>query len=108
MEDQYSKIGADIAQMLGVISEEVALIRQDNLARGQLIQSVRAYGSNEKGAGGENYWIVKYDRIRTPVLESDPTEYWGTLGIFAEEDFIAGAQQYPWMPQVISEPELLF
>jgi hypothetical protein len=103
IENQYKIIKSDIEQMLGKISEEVALIKQDNLARGKLIQSTSIYALKEKTSKGQERWDLETAKLTTPVSESEPPEYWGKLGFNAPPDFIASAQQYPWMPQDVSE-----
>lgn len=97
IEERHQELKTELEQLLSRVSRELALIQQDNLARGKLIQSVQAWAYQE-----QKYWRLPSERLRTPVLESDPSEYWGALGFFAQDEFISTAMQYPWMPQQIS------
>lgn len=99
-------IVADVKNMLLKVQEEAALVEQDNLARGDLIETARA-AARLKEADGKKTWITDSDNLPCPFGEDDPTEYWGDVGLY-HNDFIAGVSKYPWMPSNISEGENIF
>lgn len=103
---EHSIVKDQLEVLLGKIKEETALIQEDNLARGSLIESVKAYASlNEKD--GRTWWTFNIEEMRCPFGENDPPEYWGDIG-FYNPDFIAGSNKYPWMPSDISKEEFPF
>jgi len=107
LNNNYGEIMADLKGILQTITEETDLIKQDNLARGNLVHSVSAHASADEKEGKLN-WRVDSESLETQVIHSDPTEYWGELGYFVAGDFIAGTNRYPWMPEKISEYEFPF
>jgi len=101
-----TEIFKDIKNILLKIQEEVALLEQDNLAKGGLIESARTAVTLNKT--GENHtWVAENEALKCPFKEDDPAEYWADVGIY-QSDFIAGAIKYPWMPSDISDQEGLF
>ncbi len=94
-------IGADIKNMFLKIQEEVALVEQDNLAKGDLIETARTSAQLNRQT---NSWGTSSETLKCPFREDDPAEYWGDVGLY-QSDFITGASKYPWMPSSISEKE---
>lgn len=85
------------------IIQEKDLIREDNLARGKLVESIYLYASlrpNKK-------WTLRTARLHSPVEENSPPEYWGDLDIFGQ-DFISDTNRFPWMPIDISKTSFPF
>lgn len=100
------EISADIKNVLLKVQEEVALVEQDNLAKGDLVETARTSARLEE-ADGKKRWVTDSGRLNCPFREDDPAEYWGDVGLY-HSDFIAGISKYPWMPSYISEGESPF
>ena len=98
VELNYSIIKTELESILLQISKEVALIREDHLARGKLIEIVNC--SLDKG-GGE-YYSLFAEQLKTDLDEESPVEFWGSLNV-ASRNFITDTDKYPWMPVDISE-----
>jgi len=97
-----------LEKLLLAIAKETELIQQDNLARGQLVHSTIVNTLLETENDKSN-WKWYYENLRTPVVEDDPPEYWGEFSLSSRwEDFIAGTDKYPWMPEPVSEDEMRF
>ncbi|HES59117.1 MAG TPA: hypothetical protein ENO18_01685 [Caldithrix sp.] len=107
LEEKYDEIKADIENLLNKISEETDLIKDDNLARGEIINSVEIGASSIKENNGIK-WIINTEVLRTLVSDKDPAEYWGSFGLYSPLDFISGTNLYPWMPEDVSYLELPF
>jgi hypothetical protein len=104
---QHASIKKALEALLLAIAKETELIQQDNLARGQLVQAagVTAMLQTEDD---KSQWQWSYQSLRTPVIESDTPEYWGDFNFYSWEDFIAGTNEYPWMPESVSVDEAPF
>jgi hypothetical protein len=98
----FSQIKNEIEKILLKITQEIALIKEDNLARGKLIEVVSCYFEKQE----DEYYSLKSDQLRTELSEKTPVEYWGTLN-YASKNFITDTDRYPWMPIDISEDKEL-
>lgn len=101
-----AEIGSDLKSVLLKVQEEVALVEQDNLAKGDLIEITRT-SAQLKESGESKAWVSSSDSLKCPFREDDPAEYWGDVGLY-HSDFIAGISKYPWMPSSISDKESPF
>jgi hypothetical protein len=107
LESQHEELKKAFEQLLHAIGEETDLIQQDHLARGQLVHSVVASASLLKEKESAR-WQWFHSQLRTPVVENDPPEYWGSLLISGGEDFVSATDEYPWMPEAVSGTEFPF
>lgn len=98
-----AKISKHMQDMLVKIKEEVALVEQDNLARGDLIKTERTNAILTE-SGDKKEWVTHSGSLGCPFREDDPAEYWADVGLY-EADFVAGINKYPWMPSNISGKE---
>jgi hypothetical protein len=96
-------IAEELERIARVAKEETTLVSQDNLARGELIEvKVATANRKEQGERGPS-WSVNMASTATSLANADHAEYWGQR-IHYTPDFIAGTDQYPWMPATISKP----
>ena len=102
--ENYEIIKSNIENLLSKISEETELIKEDNLARGEILEVAVAYVSLREGleSGSESYWWTDLGRFECVVREDDPPEYWGTIFYILRGGFVADMSKYPWMPGKIS------
>lgn len=107
LESQHENLKNSLDELLLTINKETELIQQDHLARGELVHSAEVNASRIKEESSER-WQWYYHKLRTPVLENDPPEYWGSLRFYGYEDFISATDKYPWMPETVSEAEIPF
>jgi hypothetical protein len=105
LSSQHVNLKKALENMLLEIAKETELIQQDNLARGQLVHSV-VVNASLKTENDKSHWEWSYQNLRTPVVEDDPPEYWGDFSFYGWEDFIAGTDKYPWMPESVSIDEM--
>jgi hypothetical protein len=106
---QHQSLKRALKDLIQTISSETELIQQDHLARGELVYSVPVSATlrtDEKT--NQSHWIWYYLGLLTPVVETDPPEYWGNLNFYGWEDFIAATEKYPWMPEAVSQEEWPF
>lgn len=95
----YTLIKQEIEKILFKITNELALIKEDNLARGQLIEIVTC---TLKRTNENAYFYSEGDVFQTSLNEDSPVEFFGTIN-YTTDDFITQAEKYPWMPVSISE-----
>jgi hypothetical protein len=103
LEKNYLDIKAELEKILLQISKELALIKEDNLARGKLIEIVNC--RFEKYKDGP-YHRFERDVFETEFDEDSPVEFWGTFN-HSSKNFITDTDKYPWMPVDISEDKEL-
>ncbi|MCD8408524.1 hypothetical protein LNI96_11410 [Tenacibaculum dicentrarchi] len=95
--ENFAKIKSELEKILLEITKELALIKEDNLARGKLIEVVNCYFDK-----GEKYHSLKSQPFITELTEDTPVEFWGSLN-YASRHFMTDTDKYPWMPINISE-----
>ncbi len=110
LQKHHVVIKDSLQKLIAKIKEESDLIKEDNLARGTLIESARVSASYTKHKEDETkgWWRVRNENLTCPFGQNDPAEYWGDLGLLYQSDFIAGSTKYPWMPSDISKEEVPF
>jgi hypothetical protein len=101
--DAHVEVSDQIKELLLKIEKETELVQQDNLARGDVIDSARA-SSHLRKTQNFNWWNTNTDNMKHEFGDNDPPEYWGQTNPYLG-DFIAGSQKYPWMPSDISKEE---
>ncbi len=106
LSEYYKDIKTEFEKILLTISGEIELIKQDNLAKGKLVEMVSAKATLEK-VDGFKYWDLDMKEFKTPISEDDPAEFWGNFSGF-DKDFISITESYPWMPVSISKYEVPF
>lgn len=106
IEAEFLVITKAIGDTLQLIEKETALIGQDHLARGRLIETATITAGLTKTATG-SYWVVDDTAVQSTGRAEDPPEYWGELPIF-NTDFLAKTERYPWMPTDVSAAEFPF
>jgi hypothetical protein len=99
IEKNYNEIKIQLEDIVLQISNEVELIKNDNLARGILIEAVNS--SFDKHTESE-YYTWKSSQFVTEFDEHSPVEYWGNLN-YPTSNFVTDTEQYPWMPVTISD-----
>ena len=106
LEAKHKNLKESLENLLLDIAKETELIQQDNLARDDIVYSVTASATLEKG-GENSWWVWDYERLRTPVAENNPPEFWGDIGGIGwknlVKDFVATSYKYPWMPKDVSK-----
>lgn len=101
---KYNKeILEDFKKVLNIIRKETKLIKEDHLARGDLIVSsqINIYKKNNGN------WNIRDENLKYKTDENTLTEYWGNFNIFSN-DFISTTYNYPWMPVSTSDFVLPF
>ena len=100
------QIGSALREMALKVEEETALIQQDTLARGELVEAKNISAILRERPDG-NYWSFNTDSLKTSVTDIDEVEYWGERWNFST-DFISSTSHYPWMPSSVSDEEFPF
>ena len=102
--DQSSvEILPELQKLIDTAKAETLLVSEDTLARGDLVE-VKIATANRKA---EDNWVVNLSSVATQLSDADHAEFWGQR-IHFRSDFIAGTDQYPWMPTTISKPSWFF
>jgi len=101
LEENFEVIKNSFEELLNILSKEIEEITNDNLARGKFIELIRVVSTRPRAES--EFWNPHESKFYNPITDEDPPEYWGS--IYPQEDFIAGADSYPWMPEDISEYE---
>lgn len=99
IEKNYAEVKVQLEEIVLQISNEVELIKNDNLARGILIEAVN---SSFDKYNESDYYHWKSQQFITEFDEFSPVEYWGSLN-YPTLNFVTDTEQYPWMPVTISD-----
>ncbi|PKN39063.1 MAG: hypothetical protein CVU62_02375 [Deltaproteobacteria bacterium HGW-Deltaproteobacteria-2] len=103
LSQNYKALKEHMESLLRFISEESELLKEDNLARGEIIRAVNVLARYNKTEDEEvGYWSFTYDEMFCDVKESDPPEYWGRIGT-VDVNYVTSTDDYPWMPVSVSE-----
>lgn len=102
LNERHEDIKDAIKNLLLLITKETELIKQDNLARGKIIDtaSVRA---SYRISGETKEWVFGIDNLLCNIKENDHPEYWGNSDVFFDPDFITSTTKYPWASTTVSE-----
>lgn len=100
LEAAEEEIVTAVRDVILKIEEEVELLSQDNLARGQLLSMINVVGFTTKEKD-ELRWRFLDDGLWSRPGEQGPVEYWGDLG-WLGSDFITKRDRYPWMQSAVS------
>jgi hypothetical protein len=99
LEKNFTDIKTELENILLSISKEIALIKEDNLARGKLIEVVQCDFIKQENS---EYFRFDGEAFETEFDEESPVEYWGSFN-HSSKNFITDTEKYPWMPVDISE-----
>jgi hypothetical protein len=105
--EEHDTVKRQIEHALLRISEETALLEDDNLARGEIVQGVDATANRRGGNEESGFWVFDYRGLKCSVAEDDPPEYWGQLD-YLSDDYVTSTDNYPWMPVTVSASEIPF
>jgi hypothetical protein len=95
-------LAREFERIVEIAKDETTLVSQDNLARGELVEVKIATGSRKEQPGQPQSWQANVGALATQLSDADHAEYWGQRAHYTS-DFIAGTDQYPWMPASISK-----
>lgn len=100
--ESIDDLSRDLQKIVDVSESETILVSQDNLAKGDLIEvKVATATATRKDQAVE--WNVNIGALATQLGDADHAEFWGQRSHYTS-DFIAGTDQYPWMPTAIAKP----
>lgn len=107
LEQNYEIIAQEFTDILTKVTQECDLLNQDNLARGQLVETavISTWWQNEE-EGKKGEWKFNYNNLWQPYRPDHPDEYWGQLQY--TNDVVAACNRYPWMPEDISSLNSFF
>jgi hypothetical protein len=103
LDSNFRSIRESLQACLQTIADESALIQEDNLARGSVVEPARVSATLTK-SGQSEYWRFDMTGITCVPKDDDPPEYWGDM-TFVHTDFVAATAKYPWMPVKVAEGE---
>jgi hypothetical protein len=102
LEESLDAIVQELEKIAEVSKDETILVSQDNLAKGDLIEvKVATAHATRKDQAVE--WSITMKSLATQLANADHAEFWGQRTHYTS-DFIAGTDQYPWMPAQIAKP----
>jgi hypothetical protein len=104
LQNNYLEIKGELENLLLKITNETSLIKDDNLARGKLIEPVNGWISKQEN---KKYYQLDDKPFKTEYNENSSVEFWGSFYNYSE-NFISSTNKYPWMPVAISELNDLF
>lgn len=91
----------DLQKIIDVSKSETVLVSQDNLAKGDLIEVKVATATATRKENAVE-WSVNMSALAAQLGDADHAEFWGQRSHYTS-DFIAGTDQYPWMPATIAK-----
>jgi len=103
----FKQIKSGFELLLSTISQECELIKDDNLARGDLVRLVIIEARQKETERQVIYWSFDRSKLFSPVKPNDPVEYWGDFSI-SGNDLITDVGKFPWMPVDISSFDVPF
>jgi hypothetical protein len=106
MTKDFKAISEALAEVLLGVNDECELLRQDNLARGEIVEVADGYSYFHQPEGKDGSWRHSYDELRQAYESKHPDEYWGEA--MYSSDVVAARPSYPWMPEDISGVENIF
>lgn len=104
LQNDYPSIKNELENLFLQVTQEIDLIRDDNLARGKLIEVVNT--TFEKETGNSLYSPRKKEIFKTILDEESPVEFWGAIN-YASDNYLTNTDKYPWMPTTISDDKEL-
>lgn len=107
LENCLQDIGQQLRDMAIKVEAETEYIKQDTLARGDLVEAKNISAALRDSTHGGQYWSFNTEALITPVADLEEVEYWGQRWHFTT-DFISSTSHYPWMPSSVSEVEVPF
>jgi len=106
LKENHIELKSEFQCLISKIAQEVELINEDHLARGELVQLVSSIATEKKHEEG-TYWKYNINALYRPVEANDPAEYWGSLEM-PIEDLITETDIFPWMRVDISSSSVPF
>ena len=100
LEKHHKEIKEEFESLLALIDSEADLIRDDNLARGEVVHIAHVSANKRKSETWE-YWSFNMDPMKHSLSQSDPPEFWGAIDMYTG-DFVSDAHLFPWMPVSVS------
>jgi hypothetical protein len=94
------EIKNELEKLIVQLSKESELIKQDNLARGKLLEPLKIYAYKH-----DKKWWISSDltqEFKDQITESSVPEYWGQVN-YAMTNFISNTDWFPWMSVQITE-----
>jgi hypothetical protein len=106
LSENHEEVKLELEKLLVQISNESELIKQDNLARGKLLEPLKVYSwKHDKSWSIASSFI---DKFKDQIGENSIPEYWGQID-YAIANFISDTDSFPWMnTQITEEYELPF
>jgi hypothetical protein len=92
LEKNFIEIKKDIESLLLHINSECELLLKDNLAAGEIIESVSVTINKSDKA-----WVISNEALACVVTEDSPAEYWGDVSFYGS-NYVSSTNRYPWMP----------
>ena len=96
--EHYADVAGNLREAQQVIEKETNLIREDNLARGEIVRIVQVSGSQRD----QMRVSVNTDALESQPSPSSPSEYWSSKPA-GDSHFITNTTSYPWMPDDIAK-----
>lgn len=103
--EAHAELKQALEDTLALITKETELLREDQLARGTLVQ-LRGLTARRPDSGAVKRWWVDRSVLHSQSPTEELPEYWGRIG--ATQDFISDTELYPWMPVKVAEQDVPF
>jgi hypothetical protein len=99
----YAELKTELKKILLLISNEVTLTKEDNLARGKLVEVVSC---SIRKTDQSSFYDVGNAAFLTKFNAESPVEFWGVFNS-SYGHFVTNTSSYPWMPVDVSEDKSL-
>jgi hypothetical protein len=103
--EAHAEVMSSLEESLAQILKETDLLKEDQLARGTLVQ-LRTLTARRTTYGNSTFWEIDHSALKSQTPTEELPEYWGQIS--AETDFISDSEEYPWMPVKVSEDVVPF
>jgi hypothetical protein len=99
LNQHHAEVKQGLNRVIAAITEESDLIKEDNLARGELIQATDVTATRESA---DKSWQFDSSNLKSTTHHDDPPEFWAGYP-FMGQHFVSNSESFPWMPVDVSK-----
>jgi hypothetical protein len=101
--EKHTEIRIAIVTLLEKLNQETELVKNDHLARGELIYAISASARQTTSENKPGQWSIDVPALREREDLTDAPEYFGSLESMSVPDFITDSPRFAWMPVDVAD-----